>query len=158
MLFRSPIAGYGTLVETDNGFTFKFTNPINKKHTLTYSTKVVDEDAYNSNDKQTYKNKAEITWTGKPGGKTETGDIGVGVSTSVIRKTGAGYDPSTHEVTWKIYVNNNKIKIKNPIVTDKLPETLEYVSHTVSGSKTWDFANASNDLTFSHTEIGRAHV
>lgn len=142
---------YGTLSIENRVFTFIFTNPINTKHTLTYSTNVTDSGAYDSNDEQTYKNKAEITWTGKPGGSTNTGDISVGVSTNVISKSGAGYNRPNHEVTWKIVVNSNKIKIKSPIVTDKLPDTLEYVSHAIDGNKTWNFTNDNNNLSFSHS-------
>lgn len=146
----NPIGNYGTVVESDNEFTLKIINPINKKYTLTYSTNVIDTGAYNSNDKQIYKNKAEITWPGKLNGSTNTGDIGVGVSTNVISKRGAGYNRSTHEITWKIVLNSNKIKITNPIVTEFLDSKLEYVSHSFDKENDkWVFD--SGNMTFKYT-------
>ena len=146
-----PFGNYGTLNVEGQKLTFTFINPISTMHTLTYTTNVTDSGAYDSNDRQTYKNEAEITWPNKPGGATSTGEIGIGVYTSIIQKTVAGYNKVTHEITWKIVINTNKIKITNPVITDKLPATLEYVDHTISGNKAWDFTNNNNDLRFTHT-------
>lgn len=161
----NPITDYGTIVDSDTGFTFTFTNAINIKHTITYSTQVTDEGAYDSNEEQTYYNKANIRWPDKPGGGTSTGDIGVGVSTSVIKKTGVNYNADTHEVTWKIVVNSNKIRITNPIVTDELPKTLEIVESKTIIPTGWQLtkpiiaANGRQNLEFKYSgEINESYT
>ena len=114
---------------------------ISEKHTLTYSTEVVDPDAYNSNTQKKYKNNAELYGDGAPGNATVGTEVGV--PTNVINKSGAGYNPSTQEITWKIVVNNNKTEISDPQVSDNIPVGLEYVpnSFTVDGTQTNDGFN-----------------
>ncbi len=121
----NPISISGPL--TYDGYTIEyvFDEEINEKHTLTYSTEVVDPDAFNSNTQKKYKNNVTLVGDGVPGDATDGKEVGV--PTSVIKKVGSGYNPSTHEITWKVTVNSNKIEIINPVVTDDIPTGLEYV-------------------------------
>lgn len=112
---------------TIDGQVFKYTfpNAINEKHTIEFSTAVTDELAYNSNDQKTYTNKVSLTGDGVPGNASD--DKGVGVPTSIIRKEGVEYNPSTKEITWRVTINRNKILIKNAVVTDEILVGQEYV-------------------------------
>lgn len=105
--------------------TYEFNETIREKHTLTYSTKVVDPKAYESNESKTYTNYVKLEGDGVP--ENAYTEKGVGVPTHVIEKRGVGYNPSTQEITWEMRVNYNKIKIENAIVEDIIPEGLEYV-------------------------------
>lgn len=113
--------------ETGTELTYEL-GEITGYHKLTYSTTVVDEEAYNSNTSKEYKNYVEITGVDVPTNANNKDDKdGVLVPTSVIVKSGKGYNPSTQEITWEIVVNNNKIAIENAEVTDHIPLGLEYV-------------------------------
>lgn len=98
---------------------------IDRKYTLTYSTEVVDVNAYNSNTPKTYNNHVKLE--GKGVLENTSDEIGVSVPTYVIEKLGNGYKPSTQEITWIVRVNHNKIKIDKAVVEDKIPQGLEYV-------------------------------
>lgn len=113
-------------------FTYTFPNAINEPHKIEFSTEVTDEDAFNSNTGKSYNNTAKLIGKGVPGNASAT--KGVGVPTSIIRKQGAGYNPATGEITWKITVNSNKIAIKNAVITDDIRLGQEYVD----GSATID--------------------
>ena len=112
---------------TINGQTFTYTFPtaINEPHKIEFSTDVTDEDAFNSNTVKTYNNKVTLTGDGVPGDASD--NKGVGVPTSIIYKEGAGYNAATGEITWKVTVNNNKIAIKDAVVTDDIRIGQEYV-------------------------------
>lgn len=113
-------------------FTYTFPSAINEPHRIEFSTDVTDGDAFNSNTGKTYNNKATLTGDGVPGNASD--ENGVGVPTSIISKQGAGYNPATGEITWKVTINSNKIAIKNPVVTDEIRLGQEYVD----GSATID--------------------
>lgn len=115
---------------------------ISEKHTIKFSTDVED-DAFNSNTSKIYDNTAAMTGTGVPG-NAESGDS-EGVPTNIIRKEGVSYNPATGEITWKITVNENKISIQNPIVTDDIMPGQEHVA----GSATID--NGASADGFSYT-------
>ncbi|WP_027633997.1 SpaA isopeptide-forming pilin-related protein [Clostridium hydrogeniformans] len=104
---------------------YTFQNEINEPHKITFSTDVVDPDAYNSNASKEYKNIATLTGDGVPENTSDS--KGVGVPTSLITKQGVNYNPSTGEITWKVTVNNNKIPIINGLVTDDIDLGQEYV-------------------------------
>lgn len=112
---------------------YKFDEMISKKHTLTYSTKVVDPDAYKSNTPKTYNNHVKLEGYDVPVDAYD--EIGVGVPTYVIEKWGGGYNTSTQEITWNVRVNYNKIKIDNAIFEDKIPDGLKYVEGSFKMNK-----------------------
>jgi LPXTG-motif cell wall-anchored protein/uncharacterized repeat protein (TIGR01451 family) len=113
-------------------FTYTFPSAINEPHRIEFLTDVTDGDAFNSNTGKTYNNKATLTGDGVPGNASD--ENGVGVPTSIISKQGAGYNPATGEITWKVTINSNKIAIKNPVVTDEIRLGQQYVD----GSATID--------------------
>lgn len=98
--------------------------PIDERHVITYSTDV-EHAAYESNTQKVYSNSAKLTGTNVPGNATRTRNIGV--PTSVIRKTGVGYNKKTGEITWRVSVNENKISIQNAVITDLINPGQEYV-------------------------------
>ncbi|WP_251861476.1 SpaA isopeptide-forming pilin-related protein [Clostridium sp. Marseille-Q2269] len=114
-------------------FIYPFKNSINEPHRITFSTDVVDPEAYNSNQSKVYNNTVDLKGQGVP---SNASDIkGVGVPTSIINKQGIGYNPATREITWKVTINNNKISIKNPVVTDDIRIGQEYVQGSASIDK-----------------------
>ncbi|MBU5308090.1 hypothetical protein KQI18_09900 [Clostridioides mangenotii] len=104
-------------------FTYRL-GTIDKPHKIEFSTKVVDEDVYHSNDGKNFNNN--VTITDKNGSNASDGTE-VGVYSSVISKHGKGYNPSTGEITWEIVVNRNKIDIQNAVVTDDIMKGQEFV-------------------------------
>ncbi len=97
---------------------------------LTYVTSVQDELYMGGS--QTLTNKLEIGKDGGPPGNTST-SAGVTVSgAGNIRKSGpvysssytypAGYDPATGTITWIITVNESRVPLLNPVITDLLAD------------------------------------
>lgn len=75
---------------------------------------------------------------------------GIGVSSTVIRKTGLSYDPATSEITWRIVVNTNQVLIEDAVISDEIRIGQEYVdgSFNITGgsvSGTMDFTPAAID-------------
>lgn len=129
---------------TINGKQFIYTFPgaINEPHKIEFSTDVTDDGAFNSNTEKKYNNKVTLTGNGVPGNASD--NKGVGVPTSIIYKQGAGYNPVTGEITWKVTVNSNKISIKNAVVTDEIRLGQEYVE----GSATIDKDTPGGSLNY----------
>ncbi|WP_251861474.1 SpaA isopeptide-forming pilin-related protein [Clostridium sp. Marseille-Q2269] len=132
-------------------FIYTFEKEINEPHTITFSTDVVDPNAYNSNVGKEYKNKVDLEGKGVPDNATDS--KGINVPTSIIEKQGIGYNPATGEITWKVTINNNKISIKNPVVTDDIRIGQEYVQGSASiekgtakGSFKYEKADGSDKL------------
>nr|WP_272878445.1 SpaA isopeptide-forming pilin-related protein [Clostridium sp. Cult3] len=115
----------GNYKEGPTTLTYKL-GDINENYTLTYETIIKDPNHYKGNTVKTYKNKVEFTGDNGVKGSAEKG-VDVGKSKGLISKSGAGYNPSTQEITWKIVVNTNEINIINAVVTDDIPLGQEYV-------------------------------
>ncbi|GFZ29882.1 membrane protein [Clostridium zeae] len=143
----------------ETGYTYKnntleytFQGTIDKPQIITFSTDVTDPNVYNSNAGKTYTNTVTLSGEGVNGTPTATSN-GVGVPSNVIRKTGVSYDPSTHYITWKIIVNNNKINIDKAVVTDNIPIGQKYVEDSATidqGADIKDFeyvAASGNDTS-----------
>ena len=109
-------------------FTYNF-GDINETHTFTFSTDV-DADLYLSNGSTTYTNNAILTGTNVPNNATD--GQGVGVSSTVIRKTGMSYNPATAEITWRIIVNSNQVLIEDAVISDEIRIGQEYVDGSFS--------------------------
>ena len=111
--------------EVNKKLDYTFNGTINTQQIITYSTKVVDEKVYQSNDTTDFKNTATIVegLEGKP-----YSDATVGVGSNILRKSAVGnYDAANHSLTWKIEVNSNEVELVNPVVTDKIPKGQKYV-------------------------------
>ncbi len=110
-------------------FTYNLGN-INSLQTIKFSTSV-DSAVYNSNNTKNYSNKAYLTGDGVPAG-TSAGK-GVGVSPSIIKKAGAGYDASKGIINWKITINNDKTNVAtNAVITDTISEGQKYIPGTAN--------------------------
>ncbi|WP_027702139.1 SpaA isopeptide-forming pilin-related protein [Metaclostridioides mangenotii] len=113
----------------DQKFTYTFPGTIKEPHTIEFSTDVVDEDIYLSNEGKNFNNTATIT---ENGNSSASDGSEVGVYSSVISKHGTVYDASTGEITWEIVVNRNKIDIEDAVVTDDIMKGQEYVEDSFS--------------------------
>lgn len=101
--------------------TFYFTEETNTQQTITFITKI-DGKYYNTNSGG-FKNTATLDTPSHDGiGKPRPATTGtVGPSSSIISKKPSGsYDSSTHQLSWEITVNSNKMAITNPVVTDTI--------------------------------------
>lgn len=137
-----------------------YTNPlitvnfgsIGEPHKLEFSTDV-DPTVYEQNGSPSYNNTATLTGTNVPGNASDSNDGPIGVPSSVISKSGAGYNPENAEITWRITINSNKISIDNPVVTDLIPSGQEYVvgSAKISGGAPGSFSFDPTDPDASHT-------
>ena len=132
--------------------TYEFNSEIQESHVLEYYTDV-DQDVFDSNHSPLFTNNTEFGGNGVP--DNAKAGYGVNVTSSVINKTGLGYDRKTHIITWQVTVNSNKIGIKNAVVTDNIPVGLEYVdgSFKLNGTKVED-ANLVYDAADS-TDTGK---
>lgn len=100
---------------------FHFAEATTTQQTITFTTKI-DGKYYNSNS-EGFKNTATLDTPSHDGiGKSRPAATGtVGPSSSVITKGKSGsYNPSTHQLSWKITVNSNQMAITNPVVTDSI--------------------------------------
>jgi len=142
-----PSAGVtyiGSLITIDLG-------AVNDSQTITFSTDV-DSAVYDQNNTTNYSNTASLAGTNVPSNASD-GSGPIGLTSSVIAKSGAGYDPETAEITWRLLVNSNLISIDNPVVTDLIPEGQEYVvgSATISGGAPGSFSFDPTDPDATHT-------
>ncbi len=128
---------------------------IAEEHTISFSTDV-DPALYEQNGSAQYTNAAVLTGTNVPGNASDSNDGPVGVSSSVISKSGAGYDAENAEITWRITVNANTISIINPVVTDMIPLGQEYVlgSAVISGGS----LSYSEGFSFDATDPDASHT
>ncbi len=111
---------------TGNKLTYTFENEINTQQIITYSTNIVDEKVYHSNDTTNFKNTATIVEGVK---STPSASANVGVGSNILRKSALNnYDAANHYLTWKIEVNSNEVKLENPVVTDNIPVGQKYVA------------------------------
>lgn len=111
---------------TGNKLTYTFENEINTQQIITYSTNIVDEKVYHSNDTTNFKNTATIVEGLK---STPSASANVGVGSNILRKSALNnYDAANHYLTWKIEVNSNEVKLENPVVTDNIPVGQKYVA------------------------------
>lgn len=98
---------------------------ITDTYIIEYETEVASKEEYGNNLNKYYKNKVSLTGEGIKGKVEYEGQQYY--SSSVIKKTGAGYDYINREITWKIVVNANKMEINNAVVKDYIPKGHEYV-------------------------------
>ena len=111
---------------TGNKLTYTFENEINTQQIITYSTNIVDEKVYHSNDTTNFKNTATIVEGVK---STPSASANVGVGSNILRKSALNnYDAANHYLKWKIEVNSNEVKLENPVVTDNIPVGQKYVA------------------------------
>lgn len=110
----------GDLVSSENGAAVPYCC------VLDFKLKLIDPTylAVQSED-QTVSNQAKITakLNGKPFEDQTEGSIKA--PNHLIDKTAVGsYNYRTHELTWQVEVNPNKLPIKNAVITDTLPQNI----------------------------------
>jgi len=128
---------------------------IAEQHMIEFSTDV-DPTIYEENGSESYTNNAILIGTNVPGNANDSNNGPVNVSSSVISKTGIGYNREIAEITWRITVNTNLISIDNPVVTDLIPLGQEYVigSATISGG----VLSHADGFTFSAIDPDASHT
>ncbi|WP_160669782.1 SpaA isopeptide-forming pilin-related protein [Clostridium sp. C8-1-8] len=112
---------------TISGQNFRYNlKNISSVHTITFSTNV-DSAVYNSNNYKSYNNTAFLSGDGVLNGTYSS--RAVGFTPNIIQKQGAGYNPSTGIITWRIIVNNNQTAVAaGAKVTDNIPIGQVYVA------------------------------
>ena len=91
---------------------------ISGTYTITYQTEVTDPAVWAGNTNRIYTDKA--TLDPGNGGPASEGNGKQPVSKTVLAKAAQGYDYTTHEISWQIVVNQDKIPLTNAVVTDVL--------------------------------------
>ncbi|MFA9380895.1 MAG: collagen binding domain-containing protein, partial [Acetanaerobacterium sp.] len=110
--------------------TYYFAGPIAARQTLTYDTKVLDLDYYDSNTHAEFENTASLYWGAMQWGipsDSDTAEVGVGVLTKTAAGGTVAYNRTTNVIDWTVVVNENKIDIVGAEVLDDIPIGLEYV-------------------------------
>ncbi len=146
--------------------TYTFSNVFSDTYTIKYDTEITDFDAFyagtgnGGTDVKIYNQvsliRGEDTITIDP-------DPSKTLNSQVLEKSVAEhYDYSTHEVTWEIVVNRNKLPMTNATVTDTIPDGMEYVDGTfyVDGTLTAP-STVSDDLrtvSYQFENINEQHV
>ena len=144
-----------TFTKDESTYSYTFTDSISGPVQLQYIT-YIDEAYYLQQDFVSFSNTASLTY----GVKTYVDTTSVGVGTSLLRKTGAGYDPATQLITWRMIVNENGKNFTNAVIEDTIPAGQEYIdeSATVENKEgaTWDYDSESRLLTISLGNITAA--
>lgn len=99
---------------------------INTSYTINIKTKIKEgnQDIYGINGSTEFKNQATIKGTDI---EKTSNEAKVNYVSEVIKKTNEGYDYTTRRAKWKIVVNQNKMEIKDAIVTDTIGDYHEFV-------------------------------
>jgi uncharacterized surface anchored protein len=110
---------------------------ITGKHTISFATNLAS-DYWEKNESGEW-NAATLTASDTPqlknGVRANTGVV-PGTQNSIITKGGAGYDASSHEITWTLDINKSARTLKNPTVTDAVPTAAGNAQQYVAGSFT----------------------
>ncbi|RKD25892.1 hypothetical protein BEP19_02895 [Ammoniphilus oxalaticus] len=133
----------------DGEFSYQFVGAITSKQIITFSTKVPEKYYNGQHEMPEFENVAKI-FIPSIGKTISSNKVGIGPKTSVIRKTGAGYNRSTQEITWKITVNENEVEITNAVLTDQIPKGQEFVkgSFEINSNPGGIFSQEGQTLTF----------
>lgn len=113
-----------------NSFDLTFnTADLADKYTVTYRM-YIDEEYFHGDNRIEFKNQAALDygWYTDPDGEggemfepdSPTVTTPVNVDGRLITKAGAGYDPSIHEITWRVQVNPRKLDLSEIELTDAL--------------------------------------
>lgn len=104
--------------------TFNLGN-ITNEVTITYETEIAPA-RFQINGSYNFTNEAVLTWDGLIGaGVVKNASVGVG--SSLINKSGAGYNRSNGVISWSIDINSEHIRWAAPTITDIIPNTQQYI-------------------------------
>lgn len=112
-----------------SGFDLTFdTADLADEYKVTYHT-VINEDYFHGDNQKELKNQAVLDYgwslddgtmfTPAESPKVETP---ANVDGRMITKAGAGYNPGTHEITWRVVVNPHKLDLKEILITDAIKD------------------------------------
>lgn len=124
--------------------------------TFTFKTTVDEPEDFANNKTTTYKNRAdmEATIVLENGSEMEVPTSALGevkVVSNVLKKAFVSYDYATHEITWKLTVNENKMPLENVVLTDTLPAeqtpVLEKITVTSDNAEEITVQNSFDETT-----------
>lgn len=119
---QKPTASYPSDPSTGSTtLTYAF-GPISSsdKYTITYQTEVTDPAVWAGNVDATNNYSNTVTLNLGSGLPPSSATGSQTVSPTVLTKAVAGYDYTTHEITWKIVVNQDQLPLTGAVVTDVL--------------------------------------
>ena len=148
-LVSGPDSGASAYTVTQEGYSVVF-GQLTGPNTIQFRT-LVDNDYYDQQDQTQFQNTASIT----VGGSTYEAATTIGVGTSLLKKTGAAYDPATQRITWKLEVNQNGRVINGAVITDSIPAGQEFVIDSVRmGTEVQAYADMPA-AGYTYTEAGK---
>lgn len=144
-----------TFAKDENTYSYTFVDDVSGPVQLQYIT-YIDEAYYLQQDSISFSNSASLTY----GAKTYIDTTSVSVGTSLLRKTGVGYDPATQLITWRLAVNENGKNFTNAVIEDNIPDGQEYIDGSVTvlnkEGATFEYDSQSRLLTITLGDISAA--
>ncbi len=104
-------------------------NTFNEMIVFQYETEATDPLFYADNAEMKFDNKVAFGSDAIP---TLTASAQPQFSSTVLQKSAEGYDYQTHEIRWKIVVNQNGTELTDVQVKDAPPEYLRYVENSLT--------------------------
>ena len=104
--------------------TYTFPKTIEKAYTVTFQTKVTDEELFATNGEVKIDNEASLTSTEHP--DPVTADGAATIKNTIVDKNGVyDSDASKDTIDWQVGINSNRITLRDITLTDELPEGLK---------------------------------
>ena len=122
---------------------YTFPSAISEPVVITFVT-LVDESYYTENRNDRFYNTGYITSVAVPVSSSDQANPAAR-SELINKLDNQGYNASNGYITWRIRVNRSQTTMVNPVITDEIPNGLEYVD----GSATID--NGASDSYFVYT-------
>lgn len=118
----------GTLEGAGSGYDFcvSFGNVSNAGTIkVSYTTQIKDFEEFQKTNRKVPENKAWISYEDEDGTEVFTKNVGVGITglsvKAGIHKEYTAYDSKTHQITWTVTANKNKMPITDITIKDVLP-------------------------------------
>ena len=109
---------------------YTFPNTITEPTKITFVT-TVDESYYSENRNDRFYNTSYVLGTNVPASASDTDNPAA--SAELINKlNNQGYNASNGYITWRIRVNRSQTTLTDPVITDVIPDGLEYVTDSAS--------------------------
>ncbi len=108
-------------------------------YTITYRTRVTDEDLFYTNQDVSFTNNAMLTYNGDE--TVNKSGTKIFKSQMIAKSVAEAYDYETHLVQWKIEVNRNNLPLTNAKVSDTLPPGMVLV---IDDDHEFEILNSAN--------------
>ncbi len=147
----------GTLTsQSVDGFVYSFPSPVSGTYILTFYTRLVDPEQYKSNYSGIFYNSIDVSLSNGTGGSSSYAQS---VTSEVLSKTANDFDYDTHEMSYTITVNADKVALTGVVVTDTVSsgQTFLPASFTVTDSSGTEYTAGtltSDDDSFSYSFPG----